>query len=144
MQGWGLLHLQTLFLSDQKFLSVSLSSPKQPAATKTSSHCTRKTKKQQERKAHHQHTRRHQKRVSAFRQRRCGVPPSAQQDANAFPSGRICSGGAVLWFVYYEKNSNASAPSHRKVVLVINKWIYLLSTCNLRVHVHLFTEIVFS
>lgn len=31
-----------------------------------------------------------------FSRRRCRVPPSAQQDANAFPSGRICCGGAVL------------------------------------------------
>lgn len=74
MQSWGLLHLQTLFLSDQKFLSVSLSFPKQPTATKTSNHCTRKTKNQQERKAHHQCTCRHQKNAHQ---------PSAREDAGS-------------------------------------------------------------
>lgn len=42
VQSWGLLYLQTLFLSDQKFLSASLSSPKQPPTTKTSSRSTSK------------------------------------------------------------------------------------------------------
>lgn len=96
MQSWGLLRLHTFFLADQKCLPVL---PKTTNSNKNfqSFHWGNN---QQERKAHHQHTC-----ISLFfSQRSCRVPPSAQQDASAFPSGRICSGGAVLSFVYCEKN----------------------------------------